>query len=277
VRYSILLFVGRRNAPVEPEKTPRKRASKFIKDVVAPAWQPSRDQVLWATRIVLVLVVLLSIITLIGLPFHVTLWDWLDLLIIPVVLAIGGFLFTRSENRATQAAAERRTLDDTLQAYLDGMSQLLTDKDQPLHRAQLGDSLSTVARARTLTVLTRLDGGRKASVVRFLYESGLITKDHRILDLRQADLSSAALSRASLSGADLSGTHLYEANLRDANLSGADLSGTHEYGTNLTNEKLEERQAASLEGATMPNGQKYEDWIKDREGRKENGKSGGSS
>ena len=26
-----------------------------------------------------------------------------------------------------------------------------------------------------------------------------------------------------------------------------------------------EQRAASLEGATMPNGQKYEDWLKDKE------------
>jgi hypothetical protein len=95
----------------------------------------------------------LSILTLVGWPFDVTLWNWLDLLIIPVVLAIGGFLFTRSENRAKRAAAERRALDDTLQAYLDGMSQLLTDKDLPLQTAHPNDTLSTVARARTLTVL----------------------------------------------------------------------------------------------------------------------------
>jgi hypothetical protein len=116
-----------------------------------------------------------------------TLWDWLDLLIVPVVLALGGYFFTRSESQRTQDIAEQqRTLDrqlaeeqrqdDTLQAYLDGMAQLLTDKDRPLHRAQVGDSLSTVARARTLTVLTRLDPVRKGSVVRFLHEAGLITR-----------------------------------------------------------------------------------------------------
>jgi hypothetical protein len=53
-----------------------------------------------------------------------TLWDWLELLIIPSVLAIGCYLLSRSENRATQAAAERRAQDDTLQAYLDGMALL---------------------------------------------------------------------------------------------------------------------------------------------------------
>jgi hypothetical protein len=47
--------------------------------------------------------------------------------------------------------ADERRQDDMLLAYLAGMSQLLTDKDRPLHRAQLGDSLSTVARASAPT------------------------------------------------------------------------------------------------------------------------------
>ena len=87
--------------------------SSIMSDLV-PAGLPARRRVLWTIRIVLGLVVVLSVLTLVGSPFDVTLWDWLDLLIIPIVLAIGGFLFTRAENRATQAAAERRAQDDTL-------------------------------------------------------------------------------------------------------------------------------------------------------------------
>src|SRR5829696_1364648 len=55
-------------------------------------------------------------------------WDWVDLLIIPLVLALGGVLFTRSENRATRGAAKQRAEDEALQAYLDQMGQMLLDK-----------------------------------------------------------------------------------------------------------------------------------------------------
>jgi uncharacterized protein YjbI with pentapeptide repeats len=239
---------------------------------LVPDWRPARRQVLWTIRIVLVFVVVLSILTLVGWPFDVTLWNWLELLIIPVVLAIGGFLFTRSENRATRAAAERRALDDTLQAYLDGMSQLLTDKDQPLHRAQPGDSLRTVARARTLTVLGRLDRNRKRSVLQFLYESGLIYKEdtvldkgsrllekrHHIVSLDQADMSEANLSVANLLRANLSGTNLSEANLSGALLSEANLNRTDLSGANLSRTFLAEADLsyanvskANLSGALL--------------------------
>jgi hypothetical protein len=121
---------------------------------------------------------------------------------VPIVLALGGYLFNRSESWRTQDVtdqqravdheiADERRQDDVLQAYLEGISQLLTDKDRPLHSSQPSDSLSTLARARTVTVLPKLDGGRKRSVLQFLYESGLVYKDHLVVDLRGADLSDA--------------------------------------------------------------------------------------
>jgi len=95
-------------------------------------------------------------------------------------------------------------------------------------------------------------------------------------DLRGADLSSFLkgqfYSPTFLIGADLSDASLLladlrEANLREANLSGADLKEADlryadlSGATGVTNEQLAQ-QATTLRGATMPNGQKYEDWLK---------------
>jgi uncharacterized protein YjbI with pentapeptide repeats len=68
---------------------------------------------------------------------------------------------------------------------------------------------------------------------------------------------------ADLSGADLSAADLRRADLRDAVLIDANLSGAR-----VSKEQLD--QAYSLEGATMPNGQKYEDWLKSRGKDREN-------
>src|SRR6266699_1738742 len=38
-----------------------------------------------------------------------TLWEWLQLLIIPAVLALGGYLFTYTTSRNERAATEKRT------------------------------------------------------------------------------------------------------------------------------------------------------------------------
>ncbi len=62
-----------------------------------------------------------------------------------------------------------------------------------------------------------------------------------------------------LIGADLRKADLFAAGLGDADLSLADLGGAQ----GVTGDQLEQ-QAKSLEGATMPNGQKYEDWLKSK-------------
>jgi uncharacterized protein YjbI with pentapeptide repeats len=67
--------------------------------------------------------------------------------------------------------------------------------------------------------------------------------------------------------------------LRDTTLSGALLSGADLSGANLTNATVTQEQldeAKSLNGATMPNGQKYEDWLKSKD-QEENKKSDGTS
>jgi hypothetical protein len=246
---------------VDQEPPPRERLGRFIREALVSDWRPSRDQWLWALRVVLVLALLPGVLTLVGSPFGVTLWNWLDLLIVPVVLAVGGYLFSRSERQATEAAAERRAQDEALQAYLDQMSNMLVpNQDQPsLYKARPGDSLSSVARARTLSVLPRLDGHRKARVVQFLYESGLAHKSRPASSLTNADLRRAYLVDANLEGVHLEGTNLLETNLE---------------GAEVTQERLD--QAQSLEGATMPNGQKYEDWLKSKGGGEDGENSGPS-
>ena len=171
------------------------------------------------------------------------LWDWLQLLIIPAVLAAGGYLFTYTTSRNEQKATQLRdqterdvALDNqreaALQGYLDNMSELLLEKK--LRESGENDEVQTLARVRTLTVLPRLDGRRKASVVQFLYESGLIHKDKKIVDLKGADLMEAYVVGATLVGADLRGANLYRATLAFTNLRGANLSGDYMEGANLS-------------------------------------------
>jgi uncharacterized protein YjbI with pentapeptide repeats len=93
---------------------------------------------------------------------------------------------------------------------------------------------------------------------------------------------SANLKMANLRGADLRGADLRYADLRETDLRGADLRRIFlrpnllaetevEMGKNLEKDNDEiEQQVGSppnhkdvplLQGATMPNGQKYEDWL----------------
>src|SRR5215211_3392725 len=173
-----------------------------------------------------------------------TVREWLELLIVPVVLALITVVFTWHQNERQQdledqrakqaqkiedqrAEAERelavqRAQDEALQAYLAQMSTLLLEKNlRNSGSSEEGTEVRTLARARTLTVLRRLDPSRKTALMQFLVEADLVQRvDGRdpIISLRGAGLSGTTLIQA-----DLSGANLREANLSDANLPLADL------------------------------------------------------
>lgn len=266
-----------------------------------------------------------------------TVRDWLPIfgaLLIPVVIAAGSWWITwqqgKIEDRRAKAdreLAEQRAQDEALQGYLGQMNNLLLEHN--LRNSEEDSEARTLARARTLTVLRRLDSSDKIVVMLFLEEAELIwtrpeeegppiislmgaplrnvnltssdlrRADLSFADLRDAKLRSTLLIGADLTGADLSGANLGDSGLIDANLSyavlrktdlsnavlgfvnlreadlhGADLSETDLTFANLTdaegitNEELDQ-QASSLEDATMPNGQKYEDWLEEKESRGE--------
>jgi hypothetical protein len=160
-----------------------------------------------------------------------------------------------------------------LQAYLDHMSALLIDKglrEDPDEYA----SVRVTARARTLAMLSQLDGKRKGTVLQFLREARLINREctprksrlfkgrvfyPRIIGLDGADLSKAHLRRAKLintSGEEhvsLKEAILREANLIEANLRGADLRGADLRSADLERADLRgaDMRSANLRGAWM--------------------------
>jgi len=156
-----------------------------------------------------------------------TLWDWLQLLIVPVVLSLITVVFAwqqdirqdQIENKRAKAErelAKERAQDEALQAYLDQMSNLLLEKN--LRTSEEDSEVRTLARARTLTVLGRLDPSRKTAVYQFLVDADLVQSiDERdpIISLNGADLGGANVSDANLRNADLNGAYLKGADLSD--------------------------------------------------------------
>jgi hypothetical protein len=120
-----------------------------------------------------------------------TLWDWFQLLIIPLVLAIGGFWFATVQDNRQQELEDQRAQDTALQAYLDQMSELLISGD--LRGSEEGDEVRTLARARTLTILERVEADRKAQVLRFLFEANLVNSSDPVISLAGADLQNAVI------------------------------------------------------------------------------------
>jgi uncharacterized protein YjbI with pentapeptide repeats len=175
-----------------------------------------------------------------------TVWDLAQLVVVPITLAIVAHAFSnrqrvvdreiaRDQRAQDQALAdERRRADadlaldraqeDALQAYLSSMTALLLDHDPT------DTKVAVLAQARTLTLLPRLDGTRKASVMRFLASAKLISSPSPIVVLNGADLSGMqagpiTLDQVSLGGANLSGCDCTGATISNSNFGGADLSG----------------------------------------------------
>jgi hypothetical protein len=180
-----------------------------------------------------------------------------------------------------QPVPDQQLQDEALQTYLDQMSTLLIDKD--LGDAEGNRAVRTLARARTLTVLERLDPTHKRQVMQFLVDASLVQSGpgtEPVMSLLGADPSGVDLTYSAPGDAqpyaavpvlDLSSADLTYADLSDANLSGANLR----HATGKTAEQLG-GQAGSLEGAIMPDGQKYEEWLKSK-GSGEDGENSGPS
>jgi uncharacterized protein YjbI with pentapeptide repeats len=194
-----------------------------------------------------------------------SLWDWLELLIVPLVLAAGAALFTWvTDRRAREIEEDRlkeqreieldRSRDAALETYLRRVSSLLRSE---WRESGEGFVEANIIRAQTLTTVRQLDGRRNDLIIRFLRESGLAVKKAVVTlseaDLRGADLRGVYLSEIDLHGANLHGVDLHGANLSRVDLSGANLSGANLRGGDISGVYLREAdlRGADLRGANL--------------------------
>jgi uncharacterized protein YjbI with pentapeptide repeats len=169
-----------------------------------------------------------------------TVRDWLQLLVVPVSLVVIGFVFTMQQDVRQQALEERQRAEEAqqraqeaesqtqyaaLQAYLDQMSQLIFEES--LLDSKEGDTVFTLAKARTTAGIAQFEGEQNRVVTRFLSDSGLLREPPL---LAKTDLEGAKLHKAVLEEANLADTNLKGANLTDADLVDADFSAVEKVG-----------------------------------------------
>lgn len=166
-----------------------------------------------------------------------TIWDWLELLIVPILIAIAAGIFTLiSTSRQIEISRQlneihkqrdkdvkNRNQQDLLLEYMDEISGLV---EQQLLNLDDNDSKAqkTIATARTISILRALDSDRKGELIQFLSTVQLINADNPVIDLFSANLMNANLKISILRKADLNATLLFGANLWGTNLIEADLS-----------------------------------------------------
>jgi len=177
-----------------------------------------------------------------GRPDFTNVLDWALLLAVPFALVRLALWFNVIHRRNDRKLAAEYLRETALHAYIDNVSGLLLEKG--LRSSQPGDEVRTLARARTVTLLSQLDTKRKLRVVQFLCESQLIA----VVGLYGADLQEVNLAHMPLSGVNLVGANLSKADLSGANLSGADLSKANLSEANLNRADLSK---AKLNGAHL--------------------------
>ena len=207
-----------------------------------------------------------------------TFWDWLDLLIVPVLLLFWAYKFQqidkeREKNRTIEQdklekdIAKVNLAEEGIQNYLKSMAQILIDKelrkelftddkDNEYHDNPVRD----VTRTLTITILRRLeeDRPRQERIIHFLRDAELYGFIFKNANLSKINLSGVNLRQANLEGADLreanlEGAKLEEADLREANLEGANLEEAEMLHAELEKADLKKSKMsyASLEKANL--------------------------
>lgn len=169
---------------------------------------------------------------------HKTLWDWLQVFLLPLILGI--YTIVNSTQQITIANEQRK--NEVFQNYTSAIQDLILSKG--LLQSQPHDAVRVIATTQTAIVLRQIDKKQAAALLLYLYHLNLINTTNPIITLSNDDfsnirlatyldasgklihvnLSNANLQGINLEGADLEGVILKHANLNDATLNGANLS-----------------------------------------------------
>jgi uncharacterized protein YjbI with pentapeptide repeats len=219
-----------------------------------------------------------------------SIWDWLELLIIPIAVTVFTLLFNQGmRKRELETQQRRRYVDkkieierynsEIMQKYLDDISELLLNHDLIQEKENLNSSVRDVAQTKTIIALRTLasDSNRKDNILQslrdaqlsdflfvksWLKEINLEKTNLSGINFSNANLEKAKFRRASVRGtnfenANLANSDFREANLRNAIFLNANLSNCVFKDAVITLEQINE--AKSITGIMLPDGSIHEE------------------
>jgi uncharacterized protein YjbI with pentapeptide repeats len=156
------------------------------------------------------------------------LWDWMQLLLVPVLVAVVGWWLTRTQKASEEHTSRERASEEVVERFFDQIAELVTTYSHPDLPQHARETAALLIRARTIPALRRLDGTRKALVLMHLGELGL-TQPESLATGRQSDEGRALLDGADLSdlawaGGDMRKVVLNNVSLKRACVTRADLT-----------------------------------------------------
>lgn len=162
------------------------------------------------------------------------LWNWLELLVVPLILTTGIFYLQYQAGQRQIMSDEIRKQQEALKAYFNSVEKIVQEaskeKGKNDQKNLLIDKLTledkSILEALTKLILSEIDKTRKSQVVEFLYnlklincrpEPELVCNAKTSINMQGANLSESNLAKLNLSKINFQGT----------NLKGADLSKTN--------------------------------------------------
>jgi uncharacterized protein YjbI with pentapeptide repeats len=164
-----------------------------------------------------------------------TLWDWLDLIIIPASIALFAWMYTEFEKDKNERIEEEKIKSNILESFINTMTELLVQHNLASNPDQ---KRLAIARTRINMALSQLDGQRKGQVLQFLYESDLIDKNPKF-KLLGNNFNDAVLDNIVLGDSVIKGAYFKNASMRNANLNGIDLTSCNLENVDLFESLLE--------------------------------------
>lgn len=200
-------------------------------------------------------------------PRGKTLWDWLDLMIIPLTIGFIGFLYKEADQEKSINKQKEKDQLTNVDSFFKILTELIT-KNNLLNNTS-NDPNRIIARTRSIQALDEADSERKGQILQFIYESGLINlkpilnlngvnakKSNlegivlRYAEIRGAYFNNSCLKNTFLDNSCFISCDFSNSNFTECSLNNTDLSYTNLSNTNLKNLNL---LTVNFEGANLNN------------------------
>lgn len=179
------------------------------------------------------------------------LWDWLDLLIVPISLGLIGWIYKEYEKSKDSKKEYENKQNEILDSYFRVISDLIIK--EKLLDSKSNDESKIIARTRTIVAIDNLSGDRKGQVLQFLYESNLI-RDNVIeligANFRNSEVSGIVLKNITIKGVYFSTSEFIKTYLDNSDFTSCDFTGTNFDESSLNNTNL---SYTKLVGCKMTN------------------------
>lgn len=182
-----------------------------------------------------------------------TLWDWLDLLIVPTSIGIIGWIYKDYEKKKEEKKQIENTNNEIFNNYIKNISELILKNNL----LESNKNAANLARTLTIVALENLDGERKGQILQFLKESDVLQKVELLgANFKNSDLQGIVLKNQIFKGIDFSnsnfqnsfldGTQFISCNLSSSNFSNSSLLNVDFNYSNLCDSILKNNDLESV-------------------------------